>query len=78
MLLVTGKEGYLREETDRHNIIVPCRQARYSVLSAVGLVPAAFRLAVGRLPQARPFALCAAFVNDCRKTSQPSRFFVAF
>ena len=47
MLLVTDeKKGYLREEADRHNIVslpVPDHLGgRYSVLSAVGLVPAAF------------------------------------
>ena len=47
MLLVTDeKKGYLREEADRHNIVslpVPDHLGgRYSVISAVGLVPAAF------------------------------------
>ena len=47
MLLVTDeKKGYLREEADRHNIVslpVPDHLGgRYSALSAVGLLPAAF------------------------------------
>lgn len=46
LIMVTGKDGFFRQEAERHGFTtlpVPTHMGgRYSVLSAVGLVPAAF------------------------------------